>query len=491
MSGRPSSTSGRGPLRCRALEIGLLLALAGGALTGCSMVGPDFIRPRVGLPERFSSTGFNSTGVAQTVRVDKWWQSLGDPVLAGLQQAALDANPDVQAALQRLRAARAVQRGADARMFPTLNGGVGETRARTAPTPFGAPITDTFNAQFDASWELDIWGGIRRGREAARAGVEVGEADIADVRLALVSEVAAQYMNYRTSARNAAYTVQTIESRDVTRDIVGQRVRAGLSSGDELSRAESQYELANASLAQTQQAGDAARLALELLCGLQPGDLAERLAERLTPAAGPLTLPVPTGVLPVELLERRPDIRRAERLAAQAIANVGVAKANRLPRLLLSGRAGATQVVPTTGWFNPFSLAVALNGVIFDAGQLAAQIEQRDAQAAELIWRYVQTVRSAVSEVEQRLTAVERGSQRIAALERQVLADRDTAAIARERHRVGLTTFLDVAEAERVLFATELALNQARGTLATDTIALNKALGGEWSAPVGAPLEMP
>ena len=116
MSGRPSSTSGRSPLRCRALEIGLLLALAGGALTGCSMVGPDFIRPRVSLPERFSSTGFNSTGVAQTVRVDEWWQSLGDPVLAGLQQAALDANPDVQAAeyLRSVIAAAAAATGASA-----------------------------------------------------------------------------------------------------------------------------------------------------------------------------------------------------------------------------------------------------------------------------------------------------------------------------------------------------------------------------------------
>ena len=463
---------------------GVVAAVAGAvaALTGCSMIGPDFLRPKVVVPDQFSATS-----AAQTERVPEWWQSLGDPLLAELQQSALDANPDVQAALQRLRAARAVQRGADARMFPTLNGGLSETRARNAPTPFGAPITDTFNAQFDASWELDIWGGIRRGREAARAGAAASEADIADVRLALVSEVAAQYMNYLTSARNAAYTVQTIESRDVTRDIVRQRLRAGLTSGDELSRAESQYQLANASLAQTQQAGDAARLSLELLCGLQPGDLADRLSLR----EGPLQLPVPTGVLPAELLERRPDIRRAERLAAQAIANVGVAKANRLPRLLLTGRIGATQIMPTTGWFNPFSLAVALNGVIFDAGQLAAQIEQRDAQAAELIWRYVQTVRSAVSEVEQRLTAVERGGQRIAALERQVLADRDTAAIARERHRVGLTTFLDVAEAERVLFATELSLNQARGTLANDAIALNKALGGEWSAPVGAPLPVP
>jgi len=457
-------------------------ALATTALTGCSMVGPDFLRPKVQVPERFSDTR-----AAQTERVGEWWQALGDPLLTELQQAALDANPDVQAALQRLRAARAVQRGADARMFPTLNGSTGESRARTLPTTPLTPITETFNAQFDASWEADIWGGIRRSREAARGGVAASEADIADVRLALVSEVAVQYMNYRTSARNASYTRQTIESRDVTRDIVRQRVRAGLTSGDELSRAESQYQLANASLAQTLQAGESAKLSLEFLCGLQPG----ALSARMSTGDGPLALPVPTGVLPAELLERRPDIRRAERQAAQAIANVGVAKANRLPRLLFTGRLGATDITPGTGWFNPFSLAVALNGVIFDAGQLAAQIEQRDAQAAELIWRYVQTVRSAVSEVEQRLNAVEQGSQRIGALERQVLADRDTAAIARERHRVGLTTFLDVAEAERVLFATELALNQARGTLATDTIALNKALGGEWSTPVGAPLPVP
>jgi len=471
--GRGSPRAARGWGLC-----GLVLAAG---LSGCSLVGPDFLRPRVKVPETFSASSS-----AETARVGEWWQALGDPLLAQLQQAALDANPDVQAALQRLQAARAVQRGADARMFPTLNGASSGARARTLPTTPLTPITDSFNAQFDASWEVDIWGGIRRGREAARAGVAASEADIADVRLALVSEVAAQYLAYRTAERNAAYTRQTIDSRDVTRDIVRQRVRAGLTSGDELSRAESQYQLANASLAQTQQARDAARLSLELLCGLQPGDL----GERITPGGGLVTLPVPSGVLPAELLERRPDIRRAERQAAQAIANVGVAKANRLPRLLFTGRLGATDVTPGTGWFNPFSLAVALNGVIFDAGQLAAQIAQRDAQAAELIWRYVQTVRSAVSEVEQRLTAVERGSERVAALQRQVEADRDTAAIARERHRVGLTTFLDVADAERVLFATELSLSQARGTLATDTIALNKALGGEWTAG-GPPQALP
>jgi len=446
------------------------------------MVGPDFLRPKVRMPEAFT------TPVAvETARLDDWWQSLGDPVLAQLQQQSLDTNPDVQAALARLRQARAVAQGADARMFPTLNGSLGETRARTSPTTPLTPITSTFNTQFDASWEADIWGGIRRGREAARAGLSSAESDIADVRLALVSEVAAQYMNYRTAQRNADYTRQTIDSREVTRDIVRQRFKIGLGSGDDVSRAESQFQLAQASLAQTLQAGELARLSLELLCGLQPGDLSERLAER----SGSLSLPLPSAVLPAGLLERRPDIRRAERLAAQAIANVGVAKANRLPRLLFTGRLGATQVTPTLGWFNPFSLAVALNGVIFDAGTLAAQIEQRDAQAAELIWRYVQTVRSAVSEVEQRLAAVERGTQRIAALERQAAADRETADIARERHRVGLTTFLDVADAERGLFATELALNQARGTLATDTIALNKALGGEWTAPVGEPLPVP
>jgi NodT family efflux transporter outer membrane factor (OMF) lipoprotein len=446
------------------------------------MVGPDFVRPKVRVPDAFTTPV-----VGDTPRLDDWWQSLGDPFLAQLQQQALDANPDVQAALARLRQARAIAQGANARMFPTLNGSVGETRARTAPTTPLTSITSTFNAQFDASWEADIWGGIRRGREAARAGLSSAESDIADVRLALVSEVAAQYMNYRTAQRNAEYTRQTIDSRQVTRDIVQQRFRIGLGSGEDMSRAESQFQLAQASFAQTLQAGELARLSLELLSGLQPGDLREHLAER----SGPLTLPLPSGVLPAALLERRPDIRRAERLAAQAIANVGVARANRLPRFLLTGRLGATQVTPTLGWFNPFSLAVALNGVIFDAGVLAAQIKQRDAQAAELIWRYVQLVRSAVSEVEQRLATVERGAQRIAALERQLMADRETADIARERHRVGLTTFLDVADAERVLFATELALNQARGTLATDTIALNKAFGGEWTVPVGEPLPVP
>jgi NodT family efflux transporter outer membrane factor (OMF) lipoprotein len=454
----------------RPLRLRLVLVVVG-AMSGCSMVGPDFMRPKVQVPDQFSATASKATA-----NVNGWWQALGDPLLADLQQAALDANPDVQAALQRLRVARAVSQGADARMFPTLNGSTGETRAKNAPVTPVTPITSTFNAQFDASWEADIWGGIRRNREAARAGIAVSEADLADVRLALVSEVAAQYANYRTAERNALYTRQTIDSRDVTRDIVRQRVRAGLTSGDELSRAESQYQLANASLAQTRQAGEAARLSLELLCGLQPGQLEPRMGQ----GSGPVTLPVPTGVLPAELLERRPDVRRAERQAAQAIANVGVAKSNRLPRLIFSGRFGATDVTPTTGWFNPFSLAVVLSGVIWDAGALAAQIEQRDAQAAELIQRYVQTVRSAVSEVEQRLTAIERGRERIAALERQAAADRETADIARERYRIGLTTFLDVADAERILFATELALNQARGTLATDTIALNKALGGEW-----------
>lgn len=459
-----------------AMRRGVPALLLAATLPGCGLIGPDFMRPKVQVPERFSTPQ-----AAETASVGDWWQALGDPLLVELQQAALDANPDLQAALQRLRAARAVSQGADARMFPTLNAGTSEARAKNAPVTPVTPVTSTFNAQFDASWEADIWGGIRRTREAARAGIAASEADLADVRLSLVSEVAAQYMSYRTAERNARYTRQTIESREVTRDIVRLRVRAGLTSGDELSRAESQYQLANATLAQTRQAGDSARLSLELLCGLQPGDLAPRMEDdTYGEQKGPQTLPMPTGVLPAELLERRPDVRRAERQAAQAIANVGVAKANRLPRLIFSGRLGATDVNPTTGWFNPFSLAVALSGVIWDAGALAAQIEQRDAQAAESIWRYVQTVRAAVSEVEQRLTAVERGRERIAALRQQAVADRETAEIARERYRVGLTTFLDVADAERVLFATELALNQARGALATDTIALNKALGGEW-----------
>ena len=136
--------------------------------------------------------------------------------------------------------------------------------------------------------------------------------------------------------------------------------------------------------------------------------------------------------------------------------------------------------MPTTPWFTPFSIAAPLNGVLFDAGALAAQVEQKDALAAESIWRYVQTVRNAVSEVEQKLATIELGSQKISALTQQATADRETLAIVRERYRRGLTTFLDVADAERGLFATELALQQAEGQVTIGDISLYKAVGGGW-----------
>lgn len=447
------------------------MLVAAAMLAGCASVR-DFVRPTVRVPEAFSTP---SVGV-----VSDWWRSLDDPLLAELVQQAQDSNPSVQAALQRLRQARALEQVAGARSYPTVNGNASGARAQVAPASPVTPLTDTFKAGFDASWEVDLWGGIRQQQAAARAGALSSAADLADVRLALVSEVAVQYVNLRVAQGNADYTRQTLASREETRDIVRQRVAIGLANGDDLTRAESQFQLASASLAQTLQTADTARLSLELLCGLQPGEL----LPRLTPTTELLSFPVPGGVLPPELLQRRPDVRRDEQLAAQALANVGVARANRLPKFVFSGAVGASRVFPTTPWFLPFSIATSLSGVVFDAGALAAQIEQKDAQSAEAVWRYVATVRNAVSEVEQRLVAIQRGNERVAALDRQVTADRETLSIARERYRRGLTGFLDVADAERVLFATELALNQARGTLAADTISLNKALGGEW--PSGA-----
>jgi outer membrane protein TolC len=162
------------------------------------------------------------------------------------------------------------------------------------------------------------------------------------------------------------------------------------------------------------------------------------------------------------------------------VANVGVAEANRYPSLGLSGSLAATKIAPLTPWFYPFSIATTLNGVIFDAGALAAQVEQKDAVAAQVILQYVQTVRSAVSEVEQKLSAVDLGRQRTRALSDQATSDRATLSIATERYRRGLTTFLDVADAERVVFATELALQQTKGQVALDSISLYKAVGGSW-----------
>jgi multidrug efflux system outer membrane protein len=442
-------------------------------LAGCT-VGPNYTRPDTAVP-----TQFRGTPVGASVAVlDQWWASMDDPALLDLLQRALKANPTVQIAMQRVRESRAVEKVARAASYPQLGGNATVARAKTTPASPLQPIaiTDTYSAGFDASWELDLWGRIRRQQEAAHAGTQANEADLADVQLTLLADVAAQYVSYRVAQYTEGFTQQTIRSREETRAIVYEKIKAGLTTDDDGTRAASQLDAARATLAQARQDKAAAQLSLELLCGAQPNDFTIALQgppREFTP------VPLAAG-LPAELLQRRPDIRRAERLAAQAVANVGVAEANRYPSLGLSGSLAATKIAPLTPWFYPFSIATTLNGVIFDAGALAAQVEQKDAVAAQVILQYVQTVRSAVSEVEQKLSAVDLGRQRTRALSDQATSDRATLSIATERYRRGLTTFLDVADAERVVFATELALQQTKGQVALDSISLYKAVGGSW-----------
>jgi NodT family efflux transporter outer membrane factor (OMF) lipoprotein len=462
----------------RALPLFLVAVL----LAGCT-VGPNYTRPEVTIPERFRG----ATPATSTATLDAWWSNLDDPVLTDLLQQALRANPTVQIALQRVRQARAVEKGAAALSYPTLGGRATAGRAKTSPVTPVTPITDTYSAGFDASWELDLWGGIKRQQEAARAGTQVSEADLADVQLTLLAEVAAQYIDYRVAQYTEGYTERTIASREETRGIVYQKIKAGLTTDDDGTRADSQLAGARATLAVAQQSKAAAELSLELLGGVQPGDLGAALSGPPRPLK-----PVPLAAgLPAELLLRRPDIRRDERRAAQAVANVGAAEANRYPSLGLAGTLTAAKVVPLTAWFYPFAIATTLNGVIFDAGALAAQVEQQDAVAAQALLEYERTVRDAVSEVEQKLSAVALGRQVANALTDQARADRETLAIATERYRRGLTTFLDVADAERGVFASELALQQKQGQVALDSISLYKAVGGSWSAPDGTMPALP
>jgi NodT family efflux transporter outer membrane factor (OMF) lipoprotein len=419
--------------------------------------------------------------------LDTWWKNIDEPVLTDLLQHALRANPTAQIALQRVRQARAVEKGASALSYPTLGGKATAGRAKTNPVTPATPISDTYSTGFDASWELDLWGGIKRQQEAAQAGTQASEADLADVQLTLLAEVAAQYIDYRVAQYTESYTKQTIASREETRSIVYQKIKAGLTTDDDGTRADSQFDAARATLAQAQRNKAAAELSLELLCGVQPGDLGGALGGPPRPLK-----PVPLAAgLPAELLQRRPDIRRDERRAAQAVANVGVAEANRYPSLGLAGTLTATKIAPLTPWFYPFAIATTLNGVIFDAGALAAQVEQQDAAAAQALLQYEQTVRSAVSEVEQKLSAVALGRQVADALTEQAKADRETLAIATERYRRGLTTFLDVADAERGVFATELALQQSQGQVALDSISLYKAIGGSWTTAEDATPVLP
>jgi NodT family efflux transporter outer membrane factor (OMF) lipoprotein len=483
------------------------LALAAAALAlGACTVGPNFEPPKPNAPAAWSAAASPSSPsrpVAEPAEA-AWWTSFNDPELTSLIARADEASLDLKQAALRIAEARAQRDVQAAGLLPNLNGNASWQGTRLSEnTPTGKTFTSIgkgpgipgfpnvsfpnpygqYQLGFDASWEIDLFGRVRRGIEAADADVAAAAEDSHDARLALMAEVARSYVDLRGAQLKRQVTEADLATLRDLLELARQRRAAGLSSDIDVSRAAAQVTAGEAQLPllDRQIASDINQLSR--LVDREPGALkAELAAAKPVPPVPPR---VPVG-LPSDLARRRPDIRAAEARLHAATAQIGVAQADLYPRLTLSASGGwqSEGLSNLVDWASRFgSIGPKVEVPIFDAGRRRANVRIQDARAHEAAISYASTVLGALHEADDALIAYDTEQTRRASLDATVAEDRTAVDLARQRYVSGIASFLDVLDAERTLQQNELTLADSTTAVSTNLIALYKALGGGWEAP--------
>jgi multidrug efflux system outer membrane protein len=457
---------------------------------GCT-VGPDRRTPVVPLPDTWSA--LPESGVsAQSVSLTQWWTNLNDPELNSLIDRAVQSNLDLQIAQGRIREARALRGVAAADVWPTLNVDGAYTRKRgsqNAGAVSSAGIdTDLFQSGFDAVWELDVFGRVRRAIEAAEATKRSAEENRRDVLVSLVAEVARNYVELRGVQQQLTVVRNTIAAQSQTVDLTRARFDAGLTSALDVAQAEAQLATTQA---QEPSLESTARQVVHQV-GVLLGQAPETLVNELGPERPIPTIPAEVIVgLPSELLRRRPDVRRAEQDLAAATARIGVATADLFPHFSLTSNIIGLQSMNMTDLplasSRFWSVGPTLSWPLFDAGRIRANIEVQNAREEQVVAVYEKTVLIALQEVEDALVTYTQEQLRERALATAVSANQRAVDLASDRYLKGLGDFLQVLDAQRSLYTTEDQLVQSRRVTAANLIALYKAVGGgwEWAGQLG------
>jgi NodT family efflux transporter outer membrane factor (OMF) lipoprotein len=459
------------------------------AAAGCA-VGPDYHRPApAAAPAAWQATpGGGETD--RPIETAEWWKEFGDPTLNSLVGRALASNLDLRAVEARLRQARAVRELSAAALRPTLDASgsyAKEKISRNQPL-FGAlPLPPNFpyeysvyQAGFDASWEIDIFGAKRRALEAATADWESASEARNDAVVSLEAEVARDYIELRGSQRRLEIARGNAASQQQALKLTRARFEAGLTSEIDPTRAASLLAGLQATVPAEEAAVAQAMYGLAALLGSEPGAL---VAELSTPSPIPPVPPeVPVG-LPADLLRRRPDVRRAERQLAAATARIGQAKADWFPRLSLNGDAGM-ESVSVGKWFEPGSLFWSLGPTLqwraLDFGRVRAEVAAQTAAQEGALADYQKAVVAALRDAEDALVAYARQENSREALARELAEDRRSVAMADSLYADGQVNFLSVLDARRSLYQAEDQVAASDQAVSLDLVALFKALGGGW-----------
>ncbi len=464
------------PLARRWVSWGVLASSLG---LGACTLGPDYARPKVDIPATYRFADGEASDVANLA----WWEQFGDPVLNDLIAAALADNKDVKIAAARVDQFRAQFVSTRSQLFPQLSAGADAQRqraSRAAAVPLPAGIGTTYNvfdAELAVSWEIDVFGRIRRETEAARAALFASEQGRHATVLALVAAVASTYVTLRSLDRQLDISKATTASRADSVRVFTLRFEGGEISQMELAQSQSEYEASAATIpaleAQIGQQEDA----LSVLLGRNPEPILRgRAIEALeTPA-------IPPG-LPSDLLERRPDILEAEQNLVAANATIGAARALYFPQISLTGLFGTASSSFSklfTGPARTWTFAGALTQPIFTAGNITAQVHQAEAQQQQALFMYEKAIEVAFQEVNDALIALQKSREQSMTQGRQVEALSTYAHLARLRYEGGYTSYIEVLDAERSLFNAQLSLTQTQTNVLASIIALYKAMGGGW-----------
>jgi NodT family efflux transporter outer membrane factor (OMF) lipoprotein len=454
------------------LSLGLLLGLS-----ACAAVGPDYTPPAVSSPAVWNTSlqnglreGPGDPGLAV------WWEVFQDPVLTDLVQRAADGNLDVSRARARVREARGRRGLRETDLYPTGEGSAGASRSGS-----GERETRLYSVGFDAGWEIDIFGGLRRGIEAAEGDLAAAEAGLADVMVTLAAEIGRNYTEARTLQRRLQVARTNRRIQEETYALTRSRHEVGMGDALAVQQALANLEATRSQIPLLEDGLAASFNRLAVLTGEPPGALDELLAE-----ARPLPVvpPAVTVDIPAETLRRRPDVRQAERRLAAQTARIGVAEADLYPRLRLAGSLGlsAANTNDLADWASrSWSLGPSLSWRIFDAGAVRRNIEIQTAVQAQSLADYEATVLGALEEVENALSAYVQEQVRCAHLAEAAAAATEAEILVRRQYEAGLMDFSNVLDAQRTLLNYQDQLAAGRGAVAKNLIALYKALGGGWS----------
>ena len=464
----------------KAIPIALLLGLS-----GC-MVGPDYQKPATALPESWRAIPDSS---AQTIE-KQWWRSFNDPVLEQLISKVINSNLDIKLGETRISEARAARATAKSSLLPTGDMMANANRQQNQlGFPSGGPANmsslvkqpfNIFKAGFDASWELDLFGGHRRAAESAKAESEASTVLRTDILISTLAEVARTYVSIRQYQAQLTIALDIIASDKKTMTITRQRFDGGNTAGIDVSRAEAQLEQDQAQLPYFSNLLTQAEYSMDILLGERPG-MTHVLVKTATPV--PVTDKKLILAAPAIVIAHRPDIRNAERMLAAATAQQGVAVAKFFPDISLTGFIGLFNT-NAGNFLNVSSKSWSMGGnvlwPILSYGSLSANLNVADAKQQEAMISYQKSILGALSDVERSFTAYTEQEKYLRSLEKSTAADHHICTIANERYQAGLTSFLDVLDAKRTLYASQNQLALAQAQTAQNVIAVYKSLGGSW-----------